>query len=214
MGFYHPSTLVKDAQRRGVRFHPIDVQISGLGLHGRSRRRDPARPALCERPARAGRPRDRQRAAVEPQLRSLAPCSRSAIPMLSQMRLRRSSRCSSAMDAARWFCNNCSHDWTAARSRAPASLPFARRSRRAHRPAPRRAGHARRHRRAQRVRLRPPLRAVAGRARGPAVRRVVRRRSNRRARRDSQRSRSKTRVSASSAESPRRLSDATRPPVR
>ena len=22
MGFYHPSTLVKDAQRRGVRFHP------------------------------------------------------------------------------------------------------------------------------------------------------------------------------------------------
>ena len=29
MGFYHPSTLVKDAQRRGVRFHPIDVQASG-----------------------------------------------------------------------------------------------------------------------------------------------------------------------------------------
>jgi error-prone DNA polymerase len=28
MGFYHPSTLVKDAQRRGVRFHSIDVQIS------------------------------------------------------------------------------------------------------------------------------------------------------------------------------------------
>jgi error-prone DNA polymerase len=28
MGFYHPSSLVKDAQRRGVRFHPIDVQIS------------------------------------------------------------------------------------------------------------------------------------------------------------------------------------------
>jgi error-prone DNA polymerase len=28
MGFYHPATLVKDAQRRGVRFHPIDVQQS------------------------------------------------------------------------------------------------------------------------------------------------------------------------------------------
>src|SRR5262245_61394389 len=28
MGFYHPSTLVKDAQRRGVRFQPIDVQSS------------------------------------------------------------------------------------------------------------------------------------------------------------------------------------------
>ena len=29
MGFYHPATLVKDAQRRGVRFAPIDVQQSG-----------------------------------------------------------------------------------------------------------------------------------------------------------------------------------------
>ena len=28
MGFYHPATLVKDAQRRGVRFMPIDVQTS------------------------------------------------------------------------------------------------------------------------------------------------------------------------------------------
>jgi error-prone DNA polymerase len=28
MGFYHPASLVKDAQRRGVRFHPIDVQHS------------------------------------------------------------------------------------------------------------------------------------------------------------------------------------------
>ena len=28
MGFYHPATLVKDAQRRGLRFHPIDVQVS------------------------------------------------------------------------------------------------------------------------------------------------------------------------------------------
>jgi error-prone DNA polymerase len=28
MGFYHPATLVKDAQRHGVRFAPIDVQLS------------------------------------------------------------------------------------------------------------------------------------------------------------------------------------------
>ena len=28
MGFYHPATLVKDAQRRGVRFKEIDVQRS------------------------------------------------------------------------------------------------------------------------------------------------------------------------------------------
>jgi error-prone DNA polymerase len=29
MGFYHPATLVKDAQRRGIRFQPIDAQVSG-----------------------------------------------------------------------------------------------------------------------------------------------------------------------------------------
>jgi error-prone DNA polymerase len=29
MGFYHPATLVKDAQRRGVRFASVDVQVSG-----------------------------------------------------------------------------------------------------------------------------------------------------------------------------------------
>jgi error-prone DNA polymerase len=28
MGFYHPATLVKDAQRRGTRFAPVDVQVS------------------------------------------------------------------------------------------------------------------------------------------------------------------------------------------
>jgi error-prone DNA polymerase len=28
MGFYHPATLIKDAQRRGVRFAPVDVQRS------------------------------------------------------------------------------------------------------------------------------------------------------------------------------------------
>ena len=28
MGFYHPATLVKDAQRHGVRFTPIDVHVS------------------------------------------------------------------------------------------------------------------------------------------------------------------------------------------
>jgi error-prone DNA polymerase len=29
MGFYHPATIVKDAQRHGVRFLPIDAQVSG-----------------------------------------------------------------------------------------------------------------------------------------------------------------------------------------
>ncbi len=29
LGFYHPATLIKDAQRHGVRFRPVDVQTSG-----------------------------------------------------------------------------------------------------------------------------------------------------------------------------------------
>ena len=33
MGFYHPATLVKDAQRRGVRFLPVDVQMSNWSCH-------------------------------------------------------------------------------------------------------------------------------------------------------------------------------------
>jgi error-prone DNA polymerase len=33
MGFYHPATLVKDAQRRGVHFTPIDVQVSDWTCH-------------------------------------------------------------------------------------------------------------------------------------------------------------------------------------
>jgi error-prone DNA polymerase len=33
MGFYHPATLVKDAQRRGVRFTPVDVQVSSWNCH-------------------------------------------------------------------------------------------------------------------------------------------------------------------------------------
>ncbi|MBA3297304.1 MAG: hypothetical protein H0U19_10230, partial [Acidobacteria bacterium] len=41
MGFYHPATLVKDAQRHGVRFAPIDVQVSGwdcrVGVDGQVR---------------------------------------------------------------------------------------------------------------------------------------------------------------------------------
>jgi error-prone DNA polymerase len=33
MGFYHPATLIKDGQRRGVRFAPIDVQVSNWICH-------------------------------------------------------------------------------------------------------------------------------------------------------------------------------------
>jgi len=67
MGFYHPATLVKDAQRRGVRFHSIDVQISDwtcaiepdggirLGLmHVHGLRQEPGKAIAIAR-AKAGR---------------------------------------------------------------------------------------------------------------------------------------------------------------
>jgi len=37
MGFYHPATLVKDAQRHGVEVRPVDVQISGFRSHWEER---------------------------------------------------------------------------------------------------------------------------------------------------------------------------------
>ena len=53
MGFYHPFTLVKDAQRHGVRFRPVDVTRSGRPLHAGGGR-GAARPRLRARPAGRG----------------------------------------------------------------------------------------------------------------------------------------------------------------
>ena len=81
MGFYHPATLVKDAQRRGVRFNPIDVQVSDwdctvegdgavrLGL------------ALRARPARGDRPEDCGDQAERREADSLDSCWR-ALPQV------------------------------------------------------------------------------------------------------------------------------------
>jgi error-prone DNA polymerase len=117
MGFYHPSTLVKDAQRRGVRFHPIDVQVSGwdctieqdgairLGLRYVAGLREQVGRAMC---------------ACGPTLRPAPPAdaARPACPKCGcddESMLER-------VDGRRWFCNNCSYDWlgTAAFTRAQA----------------------------------------------------------------------------------------------
>src|SRR5262249_10337655 len=37
MAFYHPATLVKDAQRHGVEVRPVDVQTSGFRSHWEER---------------------------------------------------------------------------------------------------------------------------------------------------------------------------------
>jgi error-prone DNA polymerase len=135
MGFYHPATLVKDAQRRGVRFHPIDVQISDwdctvepdggirLGLRyvaglreqaGRaiaSAARSPERLALQERANRTLTTSASLRSASLSGERSVCPkCGCDDASMLEN-------------EGSRWFCNNCSHDWDADRSPERLALP-------------------------------------------------------------------------------------------
>ena len=60
MGFYHPATIVKDAQRHGLRVQAGRCDALRVELHDRSRRGEstlpPHRPALCARTA-AGRSR-------------------------------------------------------------------------------------------------------------------------------------------------------------
>src|SRR6202035_2019063 len=59
MGFYHPATLVRDAQRHGVEIRPIDVQSSGWrcrwedGLIGSASDSAAASPSPPPRPAGA-----------------------------------------------------------------------------------------------------------------------------------------------------------------
>jgi error-prone DNA polymerase len=113
MGFYHPSTLVKDAQRRGVRFHPVDVQISDwdctvepdgairLGLRYVNGLREQAGRAIC------AMNHSHQPSAISHVAIPACPkCGCDDESMLERV------------DASKWFCNNCSHDWTP-RRRAP-----------------------------------------------------------------------------------------------
>jgi error-prone DNA polymerase len=122
MGFYHPSTLVKDAQRRGVRFHPIDVQISDwdctveadgairLGLRYVGGLREQAGRAIASaRPITSHRPPITPIPNPQPPIPSRCPkCGCDDASMLEQ-------------DGDRRFCNNCSHDWRASSRSAKAS---------------------------------------------------------------------------------------------
>jgi error-prone DNA polymerase len=113
MGFYHPSTLVKDAQRRGVRFQPIDVQISewdctvekdgsirlGLryvnGLRQEVGKKIPIAPRAH---AGAGSHAHEERWRDD-RMPRCPKCGCDDDSMLERVNDRR------------WFCNNCSHDW-------------------------------------------------------------------------------------------------------
>ncbi|MCC7243445.1 MAG: error-prone DNA polymerase, partial [Acidobacteria bacterium] len=112
MGFYHPATLVKDAQRRGVRFAPIDVQVSDwdctveedgairLGLRYVSGLR-----------AEAGKAMPRREPATDTVVRLACPkCGCDDRSMIEE----------GVPDALQCFCNVCSHEWTM----APARMRF------------------------------------------------------------------------------------------
>jgi len=105
MGFYHPSSLVKDAQRRGVRFHPSDVQISDwnctietdggirLGLRYVNGLREQVGRAMAA--AHSARPAP----PASPPAPVCPKCGCDDQSMLERV------------DERSWFCNNCSHDW-------------------------------------------------------------------------------------------------------
>jgi len=123
MGFYHPSTLVKDAQRRGVRFHPIDVQVSDwnctvepdggirLGLrYVGGLREEIGKRIASARPAPPARP-----VPPVPPAPRCPKCGCDDESMLERVQGERPSTRSGHPEPVegRWFCNNCSHDWSA-----------------------------------------------------------------------------------------------------
>src|SRR3954447_20078319 len=133
MGFYHPSTLVKGAQRRGVRFHPIDVQVSDwdctvepdgairLGLRYVSGLRQD----VGRRIAAVSRPADPAASAHPASPTPAAPaapvCPKCGCDDRSMLE---------PVKGAIWFCNNCSHDWPV-RLADPAGIDGRARSRQA-----------------------------------------------------------------------------------
>ncbi|MEO5741735.1 MAG: OB-fold nucleic acid binding domain-containing protein, partial [Vicinamibacterales bacterium] len=108
MGFYHPATLVKDAQRRGVRFTGVDVQHSDwlcrvdadgsvrLGLRYVNGLREEVGRAI----ERAGiRDRGLGISSVTGIPRACPKCGCDDESMIETVK------------AGAYFCNTCSHDW-------------------------------------------------------------------------------------------------------
>jgi error-prone DNA polymerase len=126
MGFYHPSTLVKDAQRRGVRFLPIDVQVSEwdctvesdgairLGLRYVSGLRAEVGKAIAasgrvrlKPDTTYGRSSDGRSVRLQPDDDPICPkCGCDDRSMLERLE-------GAGAKPGAWFCNNCSHDWVA-----------------------------------------------------------------------------------------------------
>jgi len=106
MGFYHPASLVKDAQRRGVRFHPIDVQQSDwlcrVEDDGAIRIGFMYVNGLRKDVGQAMAAFDRTQTLAPPLL--CAKCGSDDDSMIEVVRDTRADRT--------YFCNICSHEWT------------------------------------------------------------------------------------------------------
>jgi error-prone DNA polymerase len=128
MGFYHPATLVKDAQRRGVRFAPIDVQVSDwkcriepggtirLGLMYVNGLREDRGQAIA-----AVQPPSIDAAAVRPEGCPKCGCDDASMIEITRPRATGSDG-AAAHVPVQCFCNVCAHDWQIA---VPAPVRFA-----------------------------------------------------------------------------------------
>jgi error-prone DNA polymerase len=126
MGFYHPATLVKDAQRRGVRFAPIDVQVSDwdctveagtvrLGLrYASGLRADAGKAIAARRESGVGsRESERQKADSRRQNDERVVCPKCGCDDASMIEEEsRESGTGSRESEKHLFCNVCSNEWT------------------------------------------------------------------------------------------------------
>jgi error-prone DNA polymerase len=121
MGFYHPATLVKDAQRRGVRFTGVDVQHSDwlcrvdtdgsvrLGLRYVSGLREEIGRSIEKAGIRDGGLGIRSVTSVP---NTCPKCGCDDESMIETVKV------------GAYFCNTCSHDWSVLTRPTPPTLPF------------------------------------------------------------------------------------------
>ncbi len=116
MGFYHPASLVKDAQRRGVRFHPIDVQQSDwlcrVEADGAIRLGFMYVNGLRKEVGQAMAAFDRTKAVAPPVL--CAKCGSDDESMIETVRDGTGGDPRSPVPTRTYFCNTCAHEWTVA----------------------------------------------------------------------------------------------------
>ena len=129
MGFYHPATLVKDAQRRGVRFAPVDVQASDwdctvevdgairLGLRFVAGLREDVGRMIASRAEHGGRPREDlggARPSATPVRCPKCGCDDpSMLEVADDGTVIADGSSRQPLATSRYvFCNVCSHSWT------------------------------------------------------------------------------------------------------